>query len=444
MTVRPWPAVASVPVARAVPRAAGRGVRPIAVLHVALALVVVGQLGRIPVLWSAGKDAPVLVHELALVAALGAAALACLQARTLRLDGVAAAALLFAAVGGGSALLATSTFRLDGFETAVSLAYLARWLAYFGVYVAILNTARDEDGPALWTTLERAVLAFAVFGLVQSVFIPGFAQKVFPESGSETMAWDWQGHRLVSSLLDPNYAGGLLLLPLLVQLARLAYGDRVPLWKPLVLVAAVIATFSRSTVLGLVLGCMVIVAARGLSRRMAKLGLAAMVVVAASLPAVIRLGSEYNKFEIDGSAMQRTVGWLRALTVVADHPVLGIGFNTYGFVQKAYGWDIVGRDSFAVDGGLLFIAVMTGLVGLALYLGMLGLVVRRCRRLWRDATASAEARGTALGVAAGVLAICVHSFFVNSLLYPFIMEPMWVLWGVVFLHARRVARLRRA
>jgi hypothetical protein len=27
------------------------------------------------------------------------------------------------------------------------------------------------------------------------------------------------------------------------------------------------------------------------------------------------------------------------------------------------------------------------------------------------------------------VAICVHSVFVNSLLVPFIMEPLWLLWG---------------
>jgi hypothetical protein len=71
---------------------------------------------------------------------------------------------------------------------------------------------------------------------------------------------------------------------------------------------------------------------------------------------------------------------------------------------------------------------------------MFGLVARRCRRLWRDRTATPTARGTALGVTAGAVALCFHSFFVNSLLLPFIMEPLWVLWGLVFLHARAHAR----
>ncbi len=163
------------------------------------------------------------------------------------------------------------------------------------------------------------------------------------------------------------------------------------------------------------------------------------------LPALIQLGSEYNKFTVtDGSALQRTVMWLRALTVLADHPVFGIGFNTYGFVQRAYGWEVVGRDGFGVDGGLLFIAVMTGFVGLTFYVLMFGIAWRNCRRLWRDALASPEARGTALGTAAASLGLIIHGCFTNSLLLPFLMEPLWVLWGLVYLYRRSDAPLGEA
>lgn len=417
--------------------------RPLTLVRWTLILSVLGQLGRVPLIWTQGKDAPVLIHEIVLLAALLAGALACLQARSLKLDGVVIAALVFAAIGAGSAVIAGDTFHLSGFELAYSLAYLVRWLGYLGIYVLLLNVARSDDAWAVWRTIERAVLAFALFGIVQAVFLPGFAQKVFPEGG-DSMPWDWQGHRLVSTILDPNYAGGLILLPLLVQLARLASGERIPLWKPLTLFAALLLTFSRSSALGLVVGAVVIVAARGVSARVLKLGALAVAGVLPFTPLLVRFGSEYNKFTIsDGSAMQRTVMWLRALSVIVDHPILGVGFNTYGFVQRSYGWDVVGRDGFAVDGGLLFVAVMTGGVGLVVYLAMFAVMWRRARRLWRDVGASPAARGTALGTAAASLAIIVHSSFVNSLLLPFIMAPLWALWGVVYLLAadRRRERL---
>jgi hypothetical protein len=312
-------------------------VRPVHLVVLTLYASVLGQLGRVPILWAQGKDAPLLLHELPLVAALAAAAVACARARSLRLDGVCAAALAFALVGLVSAVFAVDTFRLSGYEFAVSTAYLARWLAYLGIYVVVLNTARVEDARALWVAVERGVLAFTAFGIAQSALLPGFAQKVFPEGG-ESMPWDWQGHRLVSTILDPNYAGGLILLPLLVVLARLASGDRVPLWKPLVLLAGLLLTFSRSSALGLVVGGLVIVAARGFRGPLVRFAAVALVAALPAVPVLARLGAEYNKFTVrDGSAMQRTVMWLRALTVLGDHPVLGVGFNTYGFVSAATG-----------------------------------------------------------------------------------------------------------
>jgi O-antigen ligase len=161
------------------------------------------------------------------------------------------------------------------------------------------------------------------------------------------------------------------------------------------------------------------------------------------LPLLVRYAVTLNKFQIDESAMARTVAWIRALTVFADHPLLGVGFNTYGYVQRAYGWD-GGGESFGLDGGLLFVAVMTGLVGVALYVLMVGLLVRRGRRIWRDRAYDAAARGTALGVTAGTAALLVHSIFVNSLLLPFLMQPVWILWGLVHLHGRRRGALPAA
>ncbi|HEY0777089.1 MAG TPA: O-antigen ligase family protein [Gemmatirosa sp.] len=424
-----------------------RGLRPVTLLRGALVLMMAGQLGRIPVLTSQGKDAPVLLNEVVLAAVLAATVIVCARARSLRLDGVAFAALAFAAVGGASVLVNAPEFRLSGYETFYSLAYLARWLAYFGVYVSIINTATPGDAGRLWRTLERALLGFTIFGIVQAIALPGFAQLVYPEN-DDAMGWDVQGHRLVSTLLDPNFAGALILLALLVLLARMAFGVRVPRWKPLTLITGLVLTFSRSSFLGLFVGGLVLISVRGLRRQYARIAAAVVAIALPFTPLIIRYGMEYQKFTLsDGSAIQRTIMWLRGLTVLADHPLLGIGFNTYGFVQRAYGWDIVGRDGFGLDGGLLFIGVMTGFVGLAVYVGMYALMWRRCQRVWRDAAATPEARGTALGVAAASLAIVVHSCFVNSLLLPFVMEPLWVLWGLVFLYrheSRPVVEPRRS
>jgi O-antigen ligase len=89
---------------------------------------------------------------------------------------------------------------------------------------------------------------------------------------------------------------------------------------------------------------------------------------------------------------------------------------------------------------LLFVGVMTGIVGLATYVIMLGLIVRRCRAGWRSPRAFPQERALCLGAAAATIAILIHSIFVNSLLVNFVMQELWVLWGLTFVV---VAAMRR-
>jgi hypothetical protein len=403
--------------------------RPISVMKVAILLMLVAQLGRIPVLPTGTSEAPLLVNDLCVMAMLAAGVVSGLVARSFRIDRVAGIALVFASLGGISAVLAVPRFGLSGYELLVSTAYLARWIVYFGIYLVVINVVRSDDVMSLWHTLEATMLIFAAFGIVQSLFIPHFAQVVYPES-RPWVDWDEQGHRLVSTVLEPNIAAGMIVLTLLVQLAQLAGGERVPLWKPLLMFAAQIATLSRSALVALFVGGLLILSVRGVSRRMLRFGAVALLAVAVASPKLIEYAQTYTKLQVDASAMTRVTHWLRALQVFSDNPIIGVGFNTFGYVGEVYGWPRVGLAGNSMDGGLLFIAVMTGVLGLSLYLAMLGVIISRCRRVWRDVTMAPRYRALATGIAAATIAICVQSFFVNSILTVFVMEPLWLLWGM--------------
>lgn len=412
----------------------GAGIRPVAVMRVAILLLLIGQLGRIPVLSTGTSEAPILVNDLCIAAMLGIALLRGLSARSFVIDSVSGTALLFASLGAISAILAVPRFGLNAMALLVSLAYLARWLVYFSVYPAVVNVVRAGDVDTLWRAIENTILAFAAFGLVQAAFLPHFAQMIYPDS-RVYVDWDEQGHRLVSTVLEPNIAGAMIMLVLLVHIARLSAGVKIPLWRPLLLLVALLSTLSRSSLLGLMVGTLLIVAVRGVSRQLLRAVAVVSVAFLAALPRILQFAKGYNKLSIDASALSRVANWLQAIRILADNPWIGVGFNTYGFVQEGYGGLRMGASSYSVDGGLLFIAVMTGAVGLVLYLAMLWLVGRRCRAIWRDDSVSAEWRGLATGTGAATLAVCVQSLFVNSLLTPFVMELLWLMWGLVFVMA---------
>ena len=205
-------------------------------------------------------------------------------------------------------------------------------------------------------------------GILQSIFLPGFAQIVFPDAALYTQ-WDPQGRRLVSTFLDPNLAGGLIMVVLLLICARLVSGEPVPLWKPGLLVTALVITMSRSSILAFLVGLAVIgLLVRRVTWRALAGSILAIAVGLMAAPWLLRMADSFGKLSLsDGSLLTRFVNWGRALRVLADHPIVGVGFNTYGFVQLRYGFGDMVMSSFGLDGGLLFIAVMTGFVGVTLY-----------------------------------------------------------------------------
>ena len=415
----------------------------LAMFRVAQCVMVVANLGRIPVISTGERQAPITINELALAAIVGVGMIAVLRRRELHLDRIAVTALLFAFIGAASAVWNAHTYDIGGVALVVSLAYLARWLAYFMLYVVLRNTIARADATKLWTPMEWMLLVIAGFGILQSAFLPDFAQMIYPDP-DRTGDWDVQGRRLVSTILEPNIVGAMLMIGLLVQFAKISTGAFVKRWHVALLLIALILTVSRSAVLGLAAGVMTLLWIRGLSRRLIRVLFVIGAVGLLALPLLLRLAIAFNKFSFDAqsSGGLRIVAWLRALGILGDHLAFGIGFNTYGFVSEAYGYERAAASSYATDGGLLFIAVMTGLIGLVVYCSMLGIVMTTARRVWTDPGQTPEARGLAIGVASSTVAVVIHSVFANSILTTNVMEMLWVLWALVAILGKRAPAMR--
>jgi O-antigen ligase len=408
-------------------------VAPAVLLQWALVALMTANLGRIPLVSTGARDASFVLNDVCVVALVSIGIAIAVLRGSLWLDSVGLFALGFAAIGLASDLAAVPRFGLSPEALIVSMAYLVRWLTYFGVYVFVTNNVRPNEVMSVWRTLLRVMLIFTAFGIFQSLFLPGFAQLVYPSS-REYIDWDPQGHRLVSTVLDPNLAASMIVLVLLIQLSQISTGVRVKWWQPSLLLVGLVMTLSRGAVIALVAGLIVITAARGLSVRLMRLFAVIVFLSAALIPRLIGFAQAYARFDVGSgsSAATRVGAWLLAFSMISQHPIIGVGFNTYGYVKEQSGLPLLGSSSYASDGGLLFATVMTGFVGLAFYLAMLRSVLGRCRRIWRDQTIDAERRGLAIGVAAGAVAVCVHSLFANSIFTTFVMEILWVTWGLTF------------
>lgn len=401
------------------------------------------NVGRIPNLALGGRLGAFTLLDLVLVP-LWVLLLATLAARRRRwtLDAVSIAGLCFVCIALVTTVLAGPRWGLSLGAWAGAGAFLLRWVLYAGFFLLIVTDPEpDSAGQSAWRRLDAAILAMAGFGVFQSLFLPNFAQRLEPFTG---LTFDQQGRRLASTLLDPNFAGSLIAIALLMRLAREAEGLRPHRGGVLLLGVALVLTLSRSAVLGVIAGVGVILLVRGLSRPLLRLFAVAAAIALPLLPLAIGFAQQFNKLAVDGSALQRLVPWLRGVILVRDHPVLGVGFNAALPAQRAYGWDPVGGSDVSMDGGLIFIAVMTGLLGLTAYLAMVGGFAAAARRTWRTPAVPAERRAFAIGGWAVTIAMIVQAMFTNALMIPYVMLPLWVIWARVMATAPASADLTAA
>jgi hypothetical protein len=408
--------------------------------------MVLGQLFRIPVLSSAVKTAPLLGIDIA-VFIVWLATLVHLALRSGAAVGgpvtlSVVAFTLWALIGN---ILTTVRYGLSVSQFIFSTAYLVRWLYYFGVYLWARNRfsgfERLQNGPKF---LRVAILIFASFGILQSAFLPDFAFILHPDA-VPYVTWDPQGHRLVSTLLDPNLAGNLIGIGFLLTLPAALRRQRFLEFSSFVFLIAILLTASRGAILGLFAGGVALVVALrppAIGRLAGRLVVACSLAIAVSSVVSWITGTSgivsatgdflrnYNKLSlIDPSALTRVLQWKTDLDVIAAHPLTGIGFNTWGFVQRYFGFYRVDTAAFGMDGGLLVIAALTGVVGLVLFLRIVMVPLVHGFRLARGRRLPEWARDLGASVVGCTVLWVVHGFFAATLSYPFLLVAMWLLWA---------------
>ncbi len=399
---------------------------PMVGLVVLVASLVVGQLVRIPAF---GAEGAMLPNDLFLPAFVAAWLLRGLLARRVELPSsplswpVATMALVFFLTFlAGSSQLPFLTDR----ERLTSVFYLVRWVEYALLIFVVADVVRTEQrARRLGLAFFGAALALALLGFVQLRLFPDFTSMV-------PKGWDPHVGRLLSTWFDPNFLGGFFafVTTLAVGLTfflrgrmRLVLGAFAG-----ILTVALLLTYSRSSYAALLVGLIVL----GLLRSRRLLIVIALVAVASFL-AVPRVQERVSgALRIDETAQLRIVSWQHALEVVRDHPFTGIGYNTYRYVQVDYGFqrDAADHSAGGSDSSLLTILVTTGPAGLVAYLWIVWAAATIAWSSYRRG-ATALVRGLGLGALAALGSVVAHSFFINSLLFPHMMETIAIVFGTL-------------
>jgi len=285
------------------------------------------------------------------------------------------------------------------------LLYLLRLTAGLSFIPFIQNNFRTEKAKFnLLNCLLAAIVIVGVFGWVQYFLLPDF--RPF-----KILGWDDHLFRLLGTFLDPTFIGLILVFGCLIALVRKSF------WLVLFFLLTLAFTYSRASYLALAMSLMVY----GVWQR--KFWLSGILV---SLFAVIiillpRPSSEGTQLERTQSIFGRFHSYAEGLVVLKQNPLFGVGFDNYCYARQIY---LKTNDSEShacggTDSSLLNILITTGVVGFVLFINEI-LSLRKF--------VAKNSYGVIFTLCS--VALFIHSFFSNSLFYPWVLGLMAILGGL--------------
>ena len=294
--------------------------------------------------------------------------------------------------------------------------FVLKYIEYFVIYFIVANNIQS-----------RAQIKRFTIALLLTAFIVSLVAMVQIPSGERVSA-PFEGEAG-----EPNTLGGYLLF-----MIAMAVGLALQLKKArdkwllggliAIMLIPFLATLSRGSYLGLPFVYLVLVALNDRYRGVMLLILIVFSVLGAVLmPQMVKdrimftfTQRHYSSqvavggVRLDTSTSARIESWENALKDVMDSPVWGFGVTGYGFLDAQY-------PRLLVETGLVGV-VLFGLLILALFREAMGLF-RRAR--------DALYRGLAMGLLAGLAGLLVHGVGANTFIIVRIMEPFWLVVGLV-------------
>ncbi|HLB60102.1 MAG TPA: O-antigen ligase family protein [Patescibacteria group bacterium] len=366
------------------------------------------------------------------------------------------AILLFAAAAGIS--LVANAGRYEMSELAIGSLYLVRWISYAFVYAASYSLAygSKNDSNHIITLLTASGVIAALFGLVQYVTYPDLRNLMY-------LGWDPHEYRVFGTFLDSGFTGLFYVLTLILITIRFMHSSagnktdilskisnlfRTPVvwgicWIMTYLALAL--TYSRSSFLSLLVAFGII----SLFRKTVLPFFFIAILLAVTVLLLPRPSetAEGTKLERTASVGARLTNYQQSLEIIKDSPVYGIGFNMMryenrerGFVQP-YEWQ-ESNAAAGLDNSFLFIWATTGIVGLIAFFNIIFRIFKSAMKQFGNETTLPDRVIRQLMEMAGevkqwdvltlstLAAVITHSFFNNSLFYPWVMLWIWLLLGI--------------
>lgn len=317
------------------------------------------------------------------------------------------AALVFIAVAVISLIFTPLHLNFD--QYLLSFSYIVRLFLYVLFAWLIASSVFGDFKKSLVRILLLSGIAFALLGLLQFIFFPNLDFLI-------TLGWDPHYFRTVSTFLDPNFAGGFLVLTLILLTQNFSKNKRWGIFFFVIIYLALLTTFSRSSYLMfLVSGLTVSLMKRSKIYTLITFILFFLLLVGFQI--YTQAVAKPRQIDRDQSASSRLSSWQQGFSLFQKSPILGIGFNAYRYGLKEYKIAdeqfLESHGSSSNDSSLLYIASTTGIIGFMVYLYFLFSLAKHSLKAGNQLLLPA------------LLGLLLHSIFANSLFYPPILT--WIL-----------------
>lgn len=385
-------------------------------LILTIASIIPGQIIRIGIF---GQSGAITLTDIfvALLLVISIPYLLVIRRKLIVSKGITTAFILFTLVAVTSLVLATAKFAPS--LIASSSLFLVRIIAYFLVAQVVTSIIKRDQIRNWLNIFIICGIVFTILGFMQLLLIPDITFLT-------PLGWDPHQRRIVATLIDPNFTGGLLAILFSIAAALYLYQKKlIYLASIFIFSLALILTFSRSSYLAIISAIFVLGIAKS-PKFLAFWLLFFTSIVALNSQARERI---IGAITLDETTQARVESWQRAIAVFAQNPVLGVGFNTYRYAQSQYGFFTIdepfgGHSGSGSDSSILLVAATTGVVGLVTLAFLIVAIAK-------STLANIKISALHLGAFAAFMAILVHSQFVNSFFYPQIMLPIWFIIGLI-------------
>ena len=309
-------------------------------------------------------------------------------------------------------------YLMGSVQTAAGYLYVLKYMEYFVVYFMVVNNLRDRDHA--WRLLTAALLTAAIVSVIGLTQIPSGARVSAPFEGESG---------------EPNTLGGYLLFMMAIVGGIALESTRLTIRARLLALLGLMAvpfvfTLSRASYIGVIPAFVALLAVT--TRRRTLVAIALIVVICSPLllvaapPAVVNrvlytFEPEVNqatvrlgKIGLDPSTSARILSFRHAVSGWLERPVLGWGVTGFGFMDAQYAR----------------VLVETGLVGFLAFVWLLWSVLKAARAAYRQLVDPLD-RGLVMGFIAGTFGLLAHAIGSNTFIVIRIMEPFWLIAGIV-------------